>query len=186
MAILNDKLLVDSDTFCEDMQAALENAEKSTIVLDPELYTPRLTRRIAEIEAEVRNMDIEYVRIALLTSQGFSTSEISDKTGVTTEQLAYIIKSTEYSAAVELLTRQVKYYAKAVLVTMVPKALGNLYSLLDSGNDKIKLAAAKEILNRLGIVDLGALIAATDRDNSRKDLSAMSDEQLKAILEGTA
>jgi DNA-binding MarR family transcriptional regulator len=164
-----------------------ENLAKTTaaaLVLDPALYSPQLSKKITEIEKDLKSMEVEYVKIALFSAQGYSPKEICAQTGLKIDYLSVVLKSKEYQAAVELLTRQVKYYAKAVLVTFVPRALNNLYSLMESANEKIKLAATKEVLDRIGIVDMSEFFLSADKKTLSENVAGLSDAQLKAIIEG--
>lgn len=86
-----------------------------------------------------------------LDLQGYPVAKIAQKMSMKDSQIAHIKATDSYRIAKEEVLRQVVQGARKYMEIASIKAVKTLLTCLDSSNEKIKLSAAQDILNRSGL-----------------------------------
>jgi len=84
------------------------------------------------------------VTIAAERLRGKTYKELSQDFGISKTQVGRILNDAEIKEVIETTQRG--------MVNLVPKAIENYQTLLDSDDEKIKLTASKEILQTVGVM----------------------------------
>lgn len=131
---------------------------------------------LAEYEgASIHNvMNLLYMEI-----QGLGISRIAVALGMREEAVLHIKKSQTYIAMRDGLLKEIVDASRRVLQTATTKAVKTLYECMDSHSEKIRFAAAKEVLSRVGISATTKVDITTHTETEYKNLNM---EQLTEIL----
>lgn len=110
-------------------------------------------RKLAELPAVPKQMST-YSTILVYTASGLSDDEISVATKLTREQIEHIRAQPAYaeleSFIVEAVRSEAANEVKAILVKGEVRAATKVIELVDSEDDKVALAASKDLLDRGG------------------------------------
>jgi len=130
-------------------------------------------------EGGVTNFSEEHlVRLFTMRSYGMTVKEISEKLGFPLYVIDKVISSMEYRAVADTITQDITTVAKDSLALAVTKATSTLVGLLDSEDDRIKLKASTEILNRTGLDS----VKRVQVQGKTEHIHSLPDEQLQYIL----
>jgi hypothetical protein len=92
--------------------------------------------------------------LLVYTMSGLSDDEISVATGFTRDQIAWMRSQSAYNQLqaymVEAVREQAQDDVKSILVAGTRRAANRVVDLVDSEDDKVALAAAKDLLDRDG------------------------------------
>lgn len=110
-------------------------------------------RKLAELPAMPKQLN-SYAAILVYTASGLSDDEISVATKFTREQIALLRAQPAYAQLESFIIDAVKQEAavevKSILASGEIKAATRVIELIDSEDDKIALAASKDLLDRGG------------------------------------
>lgn len=125
--------------------------------------------------------DVDLVKMAYFFTQGYNINDISAamQIGRTTVQKA--LKSDEFKEIVNGLTLEVVNVARMFLATSGIKAVKTIIDCMDSPNDRVRLQAAKEVLDRIGLTE-PTKIEVLAEGNA---FSHMTDEQMLLFIKGS-
>jgi len=123
--------------------------------------------------------EANYVKIAYLYMKGFSIQEIADIMGISSRAVKEIRSKEEFKSVIRTISAEVISAGRMFLSASGIKAVKTMIDLLDSPNDKIRLNASKEILNRIGLKSPEQL----EIINKSNDIRNMSTEELTKLVE---
>jgi hypothetical protein len=110
-------------------------------------------RKLAELPALPKQLN-SYAAILVYTASGLSDAEISVATKFTVEQITLLRAQPAYSQLEQFIIETVKQEAatevKSILLNGEVKAATRVVELIDSEDDKVALAASKDLLDRGG------------------------------------
>ena len=110
-------------------------------------------RKLAELPALPKQLN-SYAAILVYTASGLSDDEISVATKFTREQIALLRAQPAYTQLESFIIDAVKQEAavevKSILASGEIKAATRVIELVDSEDDKVALAASKDLLDRGG------------------------------------
>lgn len=110
-------------------------------------------RKLAELPALPKQLN-SYAAILVYTASGLSDDEISVATKFTREQIALLRTQPAYTQLESFIIDAVKQEAvvevKSILASGEIKAATRVIELIDSEDDKVALAASKDLLDRGG------------------------------------
>jgi len=110
-------------------------------------------RKLAELPALPKQLN-SYAAILVYTASGLSDDEISVATKFTREQIALLRSQPAYTQLESFIIDAVKQEAaaevKSILASGEIKAATRVIELVDSEDDKVALAASKDLLDRGG------------------------------------
>ncbi len=110
-------------------------------------------RKLAELPALPKQLN-SYAAILVYTASGLSDDEISVATKFTREQIALLRSQPAYTQLESFIIDAVKQEAaaevKSILASGEIKAATRVIKLVDSEDDKVALAASKDLLDRGG------------------------------------
>ncbi len=110
-------------------------------------------RKLAELPALPKQLN-SYAAILVYTASGLSDAEISVATKFTVEQITLLRAQPAYSQLEQFIIETVKQEAatevKSILLNGEVKAATRVVALIDSEDDKVALAASKDLLDRGG------------------------------------
>ena len=110
-------------------------------------------RKLADLPALPKQLNT-YSVVLVYTASGLSDEEISAATGFDKEQIAHIRSQPAYAALQEFVVEAAKNDAaeevKTILRKGVTKAAKRVVELADSEDEKVALAASKDLLDRNG------------------------------------
>lgn len=147
--------------------------------LDPDRMD-NLSRELSPCFGEARLATPQNVmQILQYDIQGYTSQLIAKQVGLETEQIYHIRQSDAYKVAREEVLKQVISGARKYMEVSTIKAVKTLVQCLDSKNEKVKLTAAQDILNRAGL-------AATQQieitSNMGTSFEHFSDAELAEIM----
>lgn len=111
--------------------------------------------------------------------QGYTSQLIAKQVGIEVQQVYHIRQSDAYKLAREEVLKQVITGARKYMEVSTIKAVKTLVQCLDSKNEKVKLTAAQDILNRAG---LGATQQIEITGNMGTSFDHFSDAELAEIM----
>ena len=110
-------------------------------------------RKLAELPAMPKQLN-SYAAILVYTASGLSDDEISVATKFTREQIALLRSQPAYqqleSFIIDAVRQEAAEEVKSILVSGEVKAAHRVIELVDSEDDKVALAASKDLLDRGG------------------------------------
>jgi len=110
-------------------------------------------RKLAELPALPKQLN-SYAAILVYTASGLSDDEISVATKFTREQIAVLRAQPAYtqleSFIIDAVRQEAATEVKSILVSGEVKAAHRVIELVDSEDDKVALAASKDLLDRGG------------------------------------
>jgi DNA-binding CsgD family transcriptional regulator len=122
--------------------------------------------------------DTKNIKIVIMSMQGFSAKEIGKELDMDAQSVRNVMASDEYTMFREYITQEVVNIGRTFLAMSTVKAVKTLLDLLDSDNDKVRLGASKDVLDRVGLKSPDKIELLSKSDNIRE----MSTEQLFDIL----
>lgn len=148
-----------------------EELDQYTHILDS-------TETLTDIEA-VKNVNV--VRFAYYFLQGFNVKQISEIMGIDYKTAKKVRASEEFKTVLNGISAEVVSTARAFLTAAGFKAVRTLIDAMNSYNEKVRLKAAIEVLDRIGLKTPEKFEVVTKQD----DMSSMSsDELLKLVKQG--
>ena len=137
----------------------------------------------ADVMAETRLDSVSnVVNLLYMDVQGHSLPRICMVLGLNTKDVQKIRSSDAYSTVRAALLAEILTTSKRVMEVSTLKAVKTLYECMDSGSEKIKLMAAKEILDRVGLNATQKLELSTTEISG---MTKLTEEQLQEILKST-
>ena len=119
--------------------------------------------------------------ISILSVQGYSRKELCKLTGLTPTQFSELTSAQLYKEIMYGMTYEVVQRAKQQMATATMKATRRLVELLDAPDSRVRLAAAKDILDRTGLRSAEEFVIRTEE----KQVSGMPvDEAVDALKYG--
>ena len=110
-------------------------------------------RKLIELPALPKQLNA-YAAILVYTASGLSDGEISVATGFTSEQIQHLRTQAAYrqleGMVIEAAKNEAANDVKAILVNGEKQAARKVVTLVDSVDEKVALAAAKDLLDRGG------------------------------------
>lgn len=94
---------------------------------------------------------VDLIKMAHLHIQGFSRIDIAKEFSVTVDNINYLRGTEKYRAILGLLNNEIVATARTFLTASSMKAVLTLITMLNSRDDRIKLKAATEIMDRIGL-----------------------------------
>ena len=119
----------------------------------------------------------EAMRIMYLHSLGYSQSQIAMHYKMSAKRVREIMKSEEFRLLAQEYTKNTTMMAKLSLSMVTEKAMSTLVGLLDSKSEKVRLATAKDILDRAGLVTKQAV-----QFTENTGLGSMDDDHLLEVV----
>lgn len=105
-----------------------------------------------EVAAETQIGGIkDIMKLVYLDTQGYGTQAISTAMKLTSEDVAAIRRSESFKIAKDAVLAEIMAMSRRMMEVTAMKAVKTLTECMDSKNDKIKLSAAVEVLNRTGL-----------------------------------
>ena len=133
----------------------------------------------ADVRRETALLDIDGVMKVLHSDiQGLGAGQISTMYGLTVEQVKTIRRSSAYKTARQAVLAEVVNTSRNIMEVASLKAVKTLAECMNSKNEKVKLAASVEVLNRVGLNSTQKLEVTTQSAN----FSGLSDAELAEIL----
>lgn len=121
---------------------------------------------------------IPHAKVAALYIQGYSVGEIGEIMGCHHKTVAEMIKSEEGKAIRNAMTEDVVSSIRLFMSASGIKAVKTLIECMDSTNDRVRLQASTEILDRIGLKS-PEKIEILSKGNS---LRGMSEDELLGII----
>lgn len=138
---------------------------------------------IEDIKAETNLKSVENVmQLIQHDIQGYGTSAISELMGVKHDDVLAIRRSDTYKALRTKVMSEIIELSKRAIEVSTIKAVKTLMECMESKNDKVKLSAAVEVLNRTGLTATQKIELTTTTHN---EISSFTDEELAEILRGS-
>lgn len=97
--------------------------------------------------------DVNLVKMGYYFSQGNDVSDIANYMGLRRDTVRQAIKSDEFKAVMNSITVEVVNVARMFLASAGITAVRTLIDCMNSSNDKVRLKAATETLDRIGITE---------------------------------
>jgi DNA-binding CsgD family transcriptional regulator len=161
----------------ESFDVLLKNKDINEYVTFTEKETQDNTQ-IIDSENSKTVLSLDAVAVALLHVQGYTSVQIAKSLKVSTNVIQTLRKSTEYKNTLKLVTSEIINTARLFLSSSSMKAVRTLITCLDSPSEKIRLLAAKEVLDRVGLKSPDTMEILT----TSSTVSTMTDEQLLQII----
>lgn len=137
----------------------------------------------ADVLAETKLDSVSnVVNLLYMDVQGHSLPRICMVLGLNKHDVQEIRSTDAYSTVRQALLQEIITTSKRVMEVSTLKAVKTLYECMDSASEKIKLAAAKEILDRVGLNATQKLELTT---NEISGMAKLTDAQLNEILKST-
>lgn len=125
--------------------------------------------------------DIDLVKMAYYFSQGYNINDISAAMSIGRTTVQNALRSDEFKEVVNSLTLEVVNVARMFLATSGIQAVKTIIDCMNSPNDRVRLQAAKEVLDRIGLTE-PTKIEVLSEGNA---FGGMSDEQMLAFIKGS-
>jgi transposase len=120
-------------------------------------------------------------RAAVLLAEGQSSGSVAEQLGIHRATLANWKKLLEFEAFYNQLKGEVKAAAQAKMFSLGGRAASTFEELLQSDNERIRLAAASEILRQLSGVQIGPSTAGAVK--AQREASAYREDGTKELGE---
>lgn len=117
---------------------------------------------------------INMVEMAYLHVQGYGNTAMSNVLGITPTQVQVIKSSDKFKAVLSALNTEIVNTARTFLMAASLKAVNTLLKCLDSDDDKTRLKASTEVMDRIGLKEPDQLVVIQKADNINK----MDEKQL--------
>lgn len=140
-----------------------------------------------EIES---NLDADVAKETKLTSlknissllymdvQGYGSRHMATQLGISMEDMQKLKRSEAYTLARDTLLREIVHSAREVMEVSALKAVKTLTECMNSTNEKVKLSAATEVLDRIGL-NTTQKVEVTAKNDS---MMSYSEDELMEIL----
>ena len=138
------------------MDKRIKDVLKGSIIIETPIEDAHTaTGEVIKIDEKnpinIHNAGAQISKAALLTLQGCDVAEVAKELDVSTKYLRKLKESEDYREVVNTMTHTVVETSKDFIKAASVKATMTLLDSLDSNSDKIRLSAAQDILNRVGI-----------------------------------
>lgn len=120
----------------------------------------------------------QLMKVVYMTVQGFGASQIATELGIDMIDLKKLRESEEFRLFRDMVTQEVINIGRTFLTMGTFKAVKTLLGCLDSANEKIRLDASTEILNRVGLKQPEQITLVTKGN----ELKSMPEEELMKII----
>lgn len=154
--------------------------EEYTALGDYLSISPDITDNIDEdVRAETQISSTKNVmQLVFYDIQGYSAELVATTLGMSKSTVLKIRQSDAYKNARTAVTSEIVKHARGIMEVSAIQAVKTLTDCLASNNEKIKLGAASEILNRIGLTATQKVEVTATSNN----MVNLSDEQLAEIL----
>lgn len=95
--------------------------------------------------------EIEAMRVLYLSTLGYSRNQIAAHFKMSARRVQEIMRSEEFKIMAQEYSKNTLMLTKLSITMMSEKALQTMVKLLDSKSEKIRLATAKDLLDRAGL-----------------------------------
>lgn len=96
--------------------------------------------------------EVEAMRILYLSMLGYSRNQIAVHFKMSARRVQEIMKSEEFKIMAQEYSKNTLMVTRLSITMMAEKAMQTMVGLLDSKSEKIRLATAKDLLDRAGLV----------------------------------
>ena len=131
-------------------------------------------------ETKLSNMN-NVMKLLFLDIQGYGARNVAREMGLTEYEVAQVRKSVAYRDAKATVMAEILNMSKNIMEVSAIKAVKTLTECMSSSNEKVKLAASVEVLNRVGLNTPQKVELTTTNMNLMK----ISDEDLAEILKNS-
>jgi len=160
------------------MDSSLENTLSVMNVDDRDRYFELVNIPITGREAGVvYNTKIDLMKLAFHHMQGISMENSASLMRVNMSAIQRAKNSPQFKTLLAMLTQAAVTMARTYISASVIRATKVMASLLRSDNEKIKFAAARDILDRAGLKPVEVSVV-----QNKSDAASMSDNQLIDIM----
>lgn len=122
--------------------------------------------------------EVNYAKIAFLYIQGYTEEDIAAACNVTRDDVHRMKHSNKFKALLEAITKEVVSTSRVFLMASGLKAVRTLLMCMDSDDDRVKLKAATEVLDRVGLKSPEEINLVTKSEN----LHGMSETELLGVI----
>lgn len=122
--------------------------------------------------------DARFMKIVYYTVQGYNVETICKELNIEKDRLREIRMSDEFKLLRDYVTQEVVNIGRTFLMMSTVHAVKTILDLLDSDNDKVRLGAAKDVLDRVGLKSPDKIELMTKGDN----LAGLDTEQLLNLI----
>ena len=131
-------------------------------------------------ETKLSNVN-NVMKLLFLDIQGYGARNVAREMGLTEYEVAQVRKSVAYRDAKATVMAEILNMSKNIMEVSAIKAVKTLTECMSSSNEKVKLAASVEVLNRVGLNTPQKVELTTTNMNLMK----ISDEDLAEILKNS-
>lgn len=133
------------------------------------------------INGKINLSDEFLIRLYTLNASGVPVKDISEILKVQKVHLQEILKSQDYIAVAQVISKDIVDYARLNLASATTLAVNKMVSLIESEDEKIALRASIEVLNRVGIDTPKEIHVKAEK----KIVHEMSNDQLLSIIDAS-
>lgn len=131
-------------------------------------------------ETKLSNVN-NVMKLLFLDIQGYGARNVAREMNMTEHEVAQVRKSVAYRDAKATVMAEILNMSKNIMEVSAIKAVKTLTECMSSSNEKVKLAASVEVLNRVGLNTPQKVELTTTNMNLMK----ISDEDLAEILKNS-
>lgn len=117
-------------------------------------------------------------KIATMHLQGWTTGQIGTELNLKPKVIRDIKATQQFRDIADTITAKVVDTSRDLIKATTLKAVQTLFEVLESGSDKVRLGAAQDILNRVGLKQAETINIVAKND----DTAHMSEEELKDLV----
>lgn len=140
---------------------------------------PSVVDTIGSNDSQRNRTDVNLTKMAVMFAQGYTLKAIAMEFGVTADTIYNIRASDEFKAVMNSISLEVIETARTFLAVSGIRATKTLLDCLGSGNERIRMKAAIEVLDRIGLKAPEQIEVLAKSDN----IEQMTDEQLFSLVQ---
>ena len=148
------------------------------VVIEEHIISPEEREALAESLNKKGTQKVDLVKLAYYYIQGYNTKELSEIFDADPQHINRIKASDKFRAIITSLNAEIVSTARTFLTAAGFKAVKTLLMCMDSNDDRVKLNAATQVLDRIGlktpeqieVIQKGAVV------------NKMSDEELMGLI----
>jgi hypothetical protein len=145
----------------------------------PPKPTKSTTLEVLDSDKSKTASTINIMKVVYMTVQGFSNATIGEELGVTASDIITLKKTDDFMRLKDAVTQEVINAGRMFMAMGTIKAVRTLLQCMDSSNEKIKLMAATQVLDRVGLKTPEQIEIL----NKGNNLSKMNNEDLLKIIQ---
>lgn len=134
------------------MRAIMANNEiPDFVVIDEHIISPEEREALAESLDKKGTQKVDLVKLAYYYVQGYNTKELAEIFGADPQHINKIKSSDKFRAIITSLNAEIVSTARTFLTAAGFKAVKTLLMCMDSNDDRVRLNAATQVLDRIGL-----------------------------------